>query len=355
MTSTDARGARSAGEPRSQGESLTKRGRASPISGGWAPEGLTTHKITAETFPSQERASPRDPCGETIPGWKEAKRFSAPRPRKGDDSWGPGLGTAPPLQVPEATESPWEGRRVRPPWAGPGDIPESTGVAHCLLAACPGPAMGLTDRPAPALTSATARGPRSQLGAAEDGSTLGIATSSTERPARGGQREGAAEPEAMAGDADCPVHGGEGTGRPTPSALPRTLCRQLCSGVSLPYSQNLPQPARPPAQCPSEVPQTSPGGGNPKTKSDAGWCEVRGNRPGMGSPPRAEVRGGHEPGQVCSAGSRDVRPLPQGTCLGPFSAQAPETRWTSSPRTCMLRGPLLPFGDPCTWGGLLQA
>lgn len=81
MTGTDARGARSAGEPRSQGGSLTKRGRASPISGGWAPEGLTTHKITAETFPSQERASPRDPCGETIPGWKEAKRFSAPRPR----------------------------------------------------------------------------------------------------------------------------------------------------------------------------------------------------------------------------------------------------------------------------------
>lgn len=239
---------------------------------------------------------------------------------------------------------------MRPPWAGPGDIPESTGVARCLLAACPGPAMGLTDRPAPALTSATARGPRSQLGAAEDGSTLGIATSSTERTARGGQREGAAEPEAMAGDADCPVHGGEGTGRPTPSALPRTLCRQLCSGVSLPYSQNLPQPARSPAQCPSEVPQTSPGGGNPKTKSDAGWCEVRGNRPGMGSPPRAEVRGGHEPGQVCPAGSRDVRPPPQGMCLGPFSAQAPETRWTSSPRTCMLRGLCCLSGIPARGG-----
>lgn len=250
MTGTDARGARSAGEPRSQGGSLTKRGRASPISGGWAPEGLTTHKITAETFPSQERASPRDPCGETIPGWKDAKRFSAPRPRKGDDSWGPGLGTAPPLQVPEATELPWEGRRVRPPWAGPGDIPESTGVARCLLAACPGPAMGLADRPAPALTSATARGPRSQLGAAEDGSTLGIATSSTERTARGGQREGASErgPPSLRpwpGTPTVPSTEGRGQAAPRQAPYPARFVASFVQGSPCPTVRtSRSQPAR---------------------------------------------------------------------------------------------------------------
>lgn len=228
MTSTDARGARSAGEPRSQGGPLTKRGRASLISGGWAPEGLKTHKITAETFPSQERASPRG-GGETIPGWKEAKRFSAPRPRKGDDSWGPGLGTAPPLQVPEATESPWEGRGVRPPWAAQVTSQRAPGwLAVCSARAQGQPWASLTARPRP-------RHPPRPVGPAANRALWRTAPpSDLRRPPPRGQREGAAEPEAMAGDADCPVHGGEGQAAPRQAPYPARFVASFVQGSPRP-------------------------------------------------------------------------------------------------------------------------